>query len=122
MAWVTPTNRTTGDVISASDWNQAAVANVAYLKGQAGAIVIENNATMSGLTVTTSGVTVLGGVNVSDYVQLATQGSAPSTPSAGYVRVYLETASGNVVIIDSSGTTRTLGGGGGARSFLLMGA
>jgi hypothetical protein len=119
---VTPTNRTTGDVISASDWNQAAVANVAYLKGQAGAIVIENAATMSGLTVTTTGVTITGGVNVSDYVQLAQQASAPATPSAGYVRLYLDTTTGGIYMIDSTGTARTLGGGGGARSFALMGA
>ena len=43
MAWVTPSNRATGDLVTAAIWNQDVVANPAYLKGQAGVIVKENS-------------------------------------------------------------------------------
>jgi len=42
MAWVTPSNRSTGDIVTAAIWNQDAVYNPQYLKGQAGAVTIED--------------------------------------------------------------------------------
>lgn len=43
MAWVTPTTRATGYLVTAATWNQDVVNNPAYLKGQAGNIQLENN-------------------------------------------------------------------------------
>ena len=43
MAWLTPSNRATGDLITAAIWNQDVVANPAYLKGQAGVVLFENS-------------------------------------------------------------------------------
>lgn len=42
MAWVTPSSRSTGDIITAAIWNADVVANPQYLKGQAGAVLIED--------------------------------------------------------------------------------
>lgn len=62
MAWVTPTSRAVGYVITAANWNQDVVDNAAYLKGQAGTVAIENAITVaSGLTVTAGGATITAG-------------------------------------------------------------
>lgn len=44
MAWVTPSTRSTGTLITAAIWNADVVANPQYLKGQAGAIDFEDGA------------------------------------------------------------------------------
>lgn len=43
MAWTTPTVRATGYLVTASDWNTDLVNNLAYLKGKAGQVIIEDD-------------------------------------------------------------------------------
>ena len=43
MAWTTPTQRTTGTLITQSIYNTDLVDNIAYLKGQAGQVVLEDS-------------------------------------------------------------------------------
>lgn len=43
MAWTTPTTRTTGTLITAAIWNTDLVDNIAYLKGQAGDVLFEDD-------------------------------------------------------------------------------
>lgn len=42
MAWVTPTTRATGYLVTAATWNQDAVDNPSFLKGLAGAITLQD--------------------------------------------------------------------------------
>ena len=42
MAWSTPSSQVTGDLITATIWNQNVVNNTKYLKGQAGAVILED--------------------------------------------------------------------------------
>ena len=46
MAWATPTTRSTGYVVTASNWNEV-VNDLRYLKGLDGAVAIENAITLT---------------------------------------------------------------------------
>jgi hypothetical protein len=94
MAWATPTTRSTGYVVTASNWNEI-VNDLRYLKGLDGAVAIENAITL-------------------------TQIASPGASASGTVTLYAK-ADGSVVKIDSTGSESSLGGGF-ARTFLLMGA
>jgi hypothetical protein len=94
MAWATPTTRSTGYVVTASNWNEI-VNDLRYLKGLDGPVAIENAITL-------------------------TQIASPGASAGGTVTLYAKT-DGSVVKIDSSGSESSLGGGF-ARTFLLMGA
>jgi hypothetical protein len=94
MAWATPTTRSTGYVVTASNWNEI-VNDLRYLKGLDGAVAIENAITL-------------------------TQIASPGASAGGTVTLYAKT-DGSVVKIDSTGSESSLGGGF-ARTFLLMGA
>ena len=94
MAWATPTTRSTGYVVTASNWNEI-VNDLRYLKGLDGAVAIENAITL-------------------------TQIASPGASAVGTVTLYAKT-DGSVVKIDSTGSESSLGGGF-ARTFLLMGA
>jgi hypothetical protein len=94
MAWATPTTRSTGYIVTASNWNQI-VNDLRYLKGLDGAVAIENAITL-------------------------TQIASPGASAGGTVTLYAKT-DGSVVKIDSTGSESSLGGGF-ARTFLLMGA
>jgi len=94
MAWATPTTRSTGYVVTASNWNEI-VNDLRYLKGLDGPIAIENAITL-------------------------TQIASPGASAGGTVTLYAKT-DGSVVKIDSTGSESSLGGGF-ARTFLLMGA
>jgi hypothetical protein len=94
MAWSTPTTRSTGYVVTASNWNEV-VNDLRYLKGLDGAVAIENAITL-------------------------TQIASPGASAGGTVTLYAKT-DGSVVKIDSTGSESSLGGGF-ARTFLLMGA
>jgi len=94
MAWATPTTRSTGYVVTASNWNEI-VNDLRYLKGLDGAVAIENAITL-------------------------TQIASPGASAGGTVTLYAKT-DGSVVKIDSAGSESSLGGGF-ARTFLLMGA
>jgi hypothetical protein len=94
MAWATPTTRSTGYVVTASNWNEI-VNDLRYLKGLDGPVAIENAITL-------------------------TQIASPGASAGGTVTLYAKT-DGSVVKIDSTGSETSLGGGF-ARTFLLMGA
>jgi len=94
MAWATPTTRSTGYVVTASNWNEV-VNDLRYLKGLDGPVAIENAITL-------------------------TQIASPGASAGGTVTLYAKT-DGSVVKIDSTGSESSLGGGF-ARTFLLMGA
>jgi len=94
MAWATPTTRSTGYVVTASNWNEI-VNDLRYLKGLDGAVAIENAITL-------------------------TQIASPGASAGGTVTLYAKT-DGSVVKVDSTGSESSLGGGF-ARTFLLMGA
>ena len=94
MAWTTPTTRSTGYVVTASNWNEI-VNDLRYLKGLDGPVAIENAITL-------------------------TQIASPGASAGGTVTLYAKT-DGSVVKIDSTGSESSLGGGF-ARTFLLMGA
>ena len=94
MAWATPTTRSTGYVVTASNWNEI-VNDLRYLKGLDGPVAIENAITL-------------------------TQIETPGASAGGTVTLYAKT-DGSVVKIDSTGSESSLGGGF-ARTFLLMGA
>lgn len=94
MAWVTPTTRSTGYIVTAANWNEF-VNDFRYLKGLDGVIGLENA------------------------VQL-TQVASPGASTAGTIRLYAKT-DGSVVKVDSTGAESALGGGI-AKTFLLMGA
>jgi hypothetical protein len=94
MAWATPTTRSTGYVVTASNWNEI-VNDLRYLKGLDGPVAIENAITL-------------------------TQIASPGASAGGTVTLYAKT-DGSVVKIDSAGSESSLGGGF-ARTFLLMGA
>ena len=94
MAWATPTTRSTGYVVTASNWNEI-VNDLRYLKGLDGPVAIENAITL-------------------------TQIASPGASAGGTVTLYAKTE-GSVVKIDSTGSESSLGGGF-ARTFLLMGA
>jgi|GEM_PF-3607660 hypothetical protein len=94
MAWATPTTRSTGYVVTASNWNEI-VNDLRYLKGLDGPVAIENAITL-------------------------TQIASPGASAGGTVTLYAKT-DGSVVKIDSTGSESSLGGGF-ARTFLLMGA
>ena len=65
MAWATPTTRSTGYVVTASNWNEI-VNDLRYLKGLDGAVAIENAITLTQIT-------------------------TPSAPGAGLTSVYAKT-------------------------------
>jgi hypothetical protein len=94
MAWATPTTRSTGYVVTASNWNEI-VNDLRYLKGLDGPVAIENAITL-------------------------TQIASPGASAGGTVTLYAKT-DGSVVKVDSTGSESSLGGGF-ARTFLLMGA
>ena len=94
MTWATPTTRSTGYVVTASNWNEI-VNDLRYLKGLDGAVAIENAITL-------------------------TQIASPGASAGGTVTLYAKT-DGSVVKIDSTGSESSLGGGF-ARTLLLMGA
>jgi len=94
MAWATPTTRSTGYIVTASNWNEI-VNDLRYLKGLDGPVAIENAITL-------------------------TQIVSPGASAGGTVTLYAKT-DGSVVKIDSTGSESSLGGGF-ARTFLLMGA
>jgi len=94
MAWATPTTRSTGYVVTASNWNEI-VNDLRYFKGLDGPVAIENAITL-------------------------TQIASPGASAGGTVTLYAKT-DGSVVKIDSTGSESSLGGGF-ARTFLLMGA
>lgn len=48
MAWVTPSTRATGDLITSAIWNADVVANPQYLKGQAGTVALEATLSTTG--------------------------------------------------------------------------
>lgn len=93
MAWATPTTRSTGYIVTASNWNEI-VNDLRYLKGLDGAVAIENAITL-------------------------TQIASPGASTAGTTIIYAKT-DGNIAKIDSSGNEAVLGGGI-AKHFLFMG-
>ena len=93
MAWATPTTRSTGYVVTASNWNEI-VNDLRYLKGLDGAVAIQNAITL-------------------------TQIASPGASASGTDTLYAKT-DGSVVKIDSTGSESALGGGF-YRTFLLMG-
>lgn len=93
MAWATPTTRSTGYVVTASNWNEI-VNDLRYLKGLDGAVAIENAITLTQIT-------------------------SPGASASGTVTLYAKT-DGSVVKVDSTGSESALGGGF-YRTFLLMG-
>ena len=95
MAWATPTTRSTGYVVTASNWNEV-VNDLRYLKGLDGAVAIENAITL-------------------------TQISTPSAPGAGLTSVYAKTDGALYVRSGASGAESPIGGGGYSRAFMLMG-
>lgn len=57
-----------------------------------------------------------------DVVTLDGQASAPSNPSAGYYKVYVDDTTSKLQLLDSSGTVTTVGSGsGGAQNFITNG-
>ena len=95
MAWATPTTRSTGYVVTASNWNEV-VNDLRYLKGLDGAVAIENAITLTQIT-------------------------TPSAPGAGLTSVYAKTDGALYVRSGSSGAESPIGGGGYSRVFMLMG-
>ena len=95
MAWATPTTRSTGYVVTASNWNEV-VNDLRYLKGLDGAVAIENAITLT---------------------QIAT----PSAPGAGPTSVYAKSDGALYVRSGASGAESPIGGGGYSRAFMLMG-
>lgn len=51
MAWVTPTSRSTGFLVTAAVWNQDIVANTQYLKGQAGRVDTQDSMNVQGAAI-----------------------------------------------------------------------
>ena len=94
MAWATPTTRSTGYVVTASNWNEV-VNDLRYLKGLDGAVAIENAITL-------------------------TQIASPGAPGAGLTSVYAK-SDGVYVRSGASGAESPIGGGGYSRAFMLMG-
>ena len=94
MAWVTPSTRSTGYVVTAANWNEF-VNDLRYLKGLDGVIGLQNALEL-------------------------TQVASPGASTAGTIRLYAKT-DGSVVKVDSTGSESVLGGGI-AKTFLLMGA
>ena len=94
MAWATPTTRSTGYVVTASNWNEI-VNDLRYLKGLDGAVAIENAITLTQIT-------------------------TPSAPGAGLTSVYAK-SDGVYVRSGLSGAESPIGGGGYSRVFMLMG-
>ena len=94
MAWVTPTTRATGYVVTAANWNEF-VNDLRYLKGLDGLVAIQNALEL-------------------------TQVASPGAATAGTTRLYAKT-DGSVVKVDSTGAESARGGGI-AKTFLLMGA
>ena len=94
MAWATPTTRSTGYVVTASNWNEV-VNDLRYLKGLDGAVAIENAITLTQIT-------------------------TPSAPGAGLTSVYAK-SDGVYVRSGPSGAESPIGGGGYSRVFMLMG-
>jgi hypothetical protein len=94
MAWVTPSTRSTGYIVTAANWNEF-VNDLRYLKGLDGVIGLENALEL-------------------------TQVASPGASTAGTIRLYAKT-DGSVVKVDSTGSESVLGGGI-AKTFLLMGA
>ena len=93
MAWATPTTRSTGYVVTASNWNEV-VNDLRYLKGLDGAVAIENAITLTQIT-------------------------TPSAPGAGLTSVYAK--SDGVYVRSGTGAESPIGGGGYSRVFMLMG-
>ena len=126
MAWVTGTTRSTGYVISAADWNQDVIANVAYLKGQASVATAFENAVTVALTLGVTGATTLtGGATITGLIlpthATFTHGTAPAAPGAGSTRVYAKADGTLYYLAGTSTVEQPLGTSGYARSFLLMG-
>ena len=126
MAFVNGTTRLTGYVISASDWNQDVIANVAYLKGQAGLATAFENAVTVALTLDVTGATTLtGGATITGLIlpthATFTHGTAPAAPGAGSTRVYAKSDGTLYYLAGTSTVEQPLGTSGYARSFLLMG-
>lgn len=95
MAWATPTTRSTGYIVTASNWNEV-VNDLIYLKGQAGAVAIENAITLT---------------------QIAT----PSAPGASLTSVYAKSDGTIYYRAGAAGVEQSIGGSGFSRTFLLMG-
>jgi hypothetical protein len=132
MAWVTGTTRSTGYVVSASDWNQDVIANIAYLKGQASVATAFENAVTVALTLAVTGASTLtgavgmpGGATITGLVLPTyadfTQGTAPASPGAGQTRIYSKADGTLYYLAGTSTVEQPLGTSGYARSFLLMG-
>jgi hypothetical protein len=126
MAWVTGTTRSTGYVISATDWNQDVIANVAYLKGQASVATAFENAVTVALTLGVTGATTLtGGATITGLILPTyadfTQGSTPAAPGAGSTRVYAKADGTLYYLAGTSTVEQPLGTSGYARAFMLMG-
>jgi acetylornithine deacetylase/succinyl-diaminopimelate desuccinylase-like protein len=95
MAWVTPSTRSTGYVVTAANWNEF-VNDLRYLKGLDGAVAIENALTL-------------------------TQVSTPSAPGAGLTALYAKSDGAIYKRAGASGAEEEVGGAGFASRFLLMG-
>ena len=95
MAWATPTTRSTGYVVTASNWNEV-VNDLRYLNGLDGAVAIENAITLTQIT-------------------------TPSAPGAGLTSVYAKSDGALYVRSGASGAESPIGGGGYSRVFMLMG-
>lgn len=121
MAWVTGTTRLTGYVVTAADWNQDVIANLAYLKGQASvATAFENSVTVA-LTLAVTGVTTLsGGLVLPLHADLA-HVSTPAAPGAGMTRIFAKSDGTLYYLAGASTVEQPLGTAGYARSFLTMG-
>lgn len=67
MAYVTPTSKTTGDLIAATDWNQNTVENVKYFKDAPtfdGAVTMSSTLTLAGVfTINTVGTHLITGAS-----------------------------------------------------------
>jgi hypothetical protein len=113
-------------VISAADWNQDVIANVAYLKGQASVATAFENAVTVALTLGVTGATTLtGGATITGLIlpthATFTHGTAPAAPGAGSTRVYAKADGTLYYLAGTSTVEQPLGTSGYARSFLLMG-
>jgi len=95
MAWATPTTRSTGYIVTASNWNEI-VNDLRYLKGLDGAVAIEDAITLTQIT-------------------------TPSAPGAGLTSVYAKSDGALYVRSGGSGAESPIGGGGYSRVFMLMG-
>jgi len=113
-------------VISAADWNQDVIANIAYLKGQASVATAFENAVTVALTLAVTGATTLtGGATITGLILPTyadfTQGSTPAAPGAGSTRIYAKADGTLYYLAGASTVEQPLGTSGYARTFMLMG-